>query len=106
MSGSHGGISSAQYALAARPLIAVFNDAGVGKDEAGLAALPAPALAGATNGGGGRRGRNKRRQGRQENVVEDASLFAKQFKARFGLSPRDWREQGRGGSLPNPSPAI
>jgi hypothetical protein len=39
ISGSHGGISSAQYALAARPLIAVFNDAGVGKDEAGLAAL-------------------------------------------------------------------
>ncbi len=40
VSGSHGGISSAQYALAARPLIAVFNDAGVGKDAAGLAALP------------------------------------------------------------------
>jgi len=40
VSGSHGGISSAQYALAARPLVAVFNDAGVGKDAAGLAALP------------------------------------------------------------------
>ena len=40
ISGSHGGISSAQYALAARPLIAVFNDAGIGKDRAGLAALP------------------------------------------------------------------
>ena len=40
VSGSHGGISSAQYALAARPLIAVFNDAGVGLDAAGLAALP------------------------------------------------------------------
>ena len=40
VSGSHGGISSAHYALAARPLIAVFNDAGVGKDAAGLAALP------------------------------------------------------------------
>lgn len=39
VSGSHGGISSAQYALAARPLLAVFNDAGVGKDAAGLAAL-------------------------------------------------------------------
>ena len=32
VSGSHGGISSAQYALAARPLIAVFNDAAAGKD--------------------------------------------------------------------------
>ena len=40
VSGSHGGISSARYALAVRPLLSVFNDAGVGKDEAGLAALP------------------------------------------------------------------
>jgi len=40
VSGSHGGISSAQYALAARPLLSVFNDAGVGLDQAGLAALP------------------------------------------------------------------
>jgi len=39
VSGSHGGISSARYALAARPLLSVFNDAGVGKDGAGLAAL-------------------------------------------------------------------
>jgi hypothetical protein len=40
ISGSHGGISSARYALAARPHLSIFNDAGVGKDEAGLAALP------------------------------------------------------------------
>ena len=39
VSGSHGGISSAQYALAARPLLSIFNDAGVGKDNAGVAAL-------------------------------------------------------------------
>ena len=39
ISGSHGGLSSARYALAARPLLSVFNDAGVGKDSAGLAAL-------------------------------------------------------------------
>jgi hypothetical protein len=39
VSGSHGGISSARYALAARPWLSVFNDAGVGKDDAGLAAL-------------------------------------------------------------------
>ena len=37
--GSHGGISSARYALAARPFLSVFNDAGVGLDAAGLAAL-------------------------------------------------------------------
>jgi hypothetical protein len=39
VSGSHGGISSARYALAARPLLSVFNDAGAGKDAAGVAAL-------------------------------------------------------------------
>ena len=39
VSGSHGGISSAHYALAARPLLSIFNDAGIGKDKAGLAAL-------------------------------------------------------------------
>ncbi len=37
--GSHGGASSARYAIAARPLFTVFNDAGVGLDQAGLVAL-------------------------------------------------------------------
>ncbi len=39
VSGSHGGISSARFALAARPRLSVFNDAGVGRDNAGIAAL-------------------------------------------------------------------
>ena len=39
VSGSHGGISSARYALVAQPLLSVFNDAGVGKNQAGIAAL-------------------------------------------------------------------
>lgn len=39
VSGSHGGVSSAQYALAVPARLVVFNDAGVGKDEAGIAAL-------------------------------------------------------------------
>jgi hypothetical protein len=39
VSGSHGGSSAAQYALAVRPRLTVFNDAGVGKDCAGIAAL-------------------------------------------------------------------
>ena len=39
ISGSHGGMSSARYALAARPLLSVFNDAGFGLDGAGIAAL-------------------------------------------------------------------
>jgi hypothetical protein len=37
--GSHGGISSGRFALQAAPHAVVFNDAGVGKDGAGLAAL-------------------------------------------------------------------
>jgi hypothetical protein len=39
VSGSHGGVSSARFALAARPLLSVFNDAGGGKDDAGFAGL-------------------------------------------------------------------
>jgi hypothetical protein len=39
ISGSHGGQSSARYALAAQPWLTVFNDAGVGRDNAGIAAL-------------------------------------------------------------------
>ena len=39
VSGSHGGLSAARFALTIRPLLSVFNDAGVGKDEAGLASL-------------------------------------------------------------------
>jgi hypothetical protein len=39
LSGSHGGLSSARYAIAAKPWLSVFNDAGVGKDEAGIAGL-------------------------------------------------------------------
>lgn len=39
VSGSHGGISSAQYALALPLRLVAFNDAGIGKDEAGVAAL-------------------------------------------------------------------
>ncbi len=40
VSGSHGGLSAGRFALEARVLLAVFNDAGVGLDDAGIAALP------------------------------------------------------------------
>jgi len=39
VSGSHGGLSAARFALAVRPRLTVFNDAGVGKDGAGIAGL-------------------------------------------------------------------
>jgi hypothetical protein len=51
VSGSHGGASAARYAIAARPLITAFNDAGGGKDDAGivgLAMLQAEGLAAVT----------------------------------------------------------
>ena len=39
VSGSHGGTSSAEFALAVRLAAVFFNDAGIGKDEAGVVAL-------------------------------------------------------------------
>jgi len=39
VTGSHGGQSAGRYALAVRARLYVFNDAGIGKDEAGIAAL-------------------------------------------------------------------
>ena len=40
VSGSHGGLSAGRFAVEARVALAVFNDAGVGLDGAGIAALP------------------------------------------------------------------
>lgn len=40
MTGSHGGISSGEYAGRAPIRAVFFNDAGIGKDNAGMAALP------------------------------------------------------------------
>ena len=51
VSGSHGGISSGEFALAVPLRLVFFNDAGVGKDGAGIAALAmlqARGIAGAT----------------------------------------------------------
>jgi hypothetical protein len=39
VSGSHGGLSAARFALRAGVRLAVFNDAGIGKDGAGIAGL-------------------------------------------------------------------
>lgn len=40
MTGSHGGISSGEYAGRVSIAAVFFNDAGIGKDEAGTASLP------------------------------------------------------------------
>jgi hypothetical protein len=39
VTGSHGGASAGRYAMAVRARLYVFNDAGIGKDEAGITAL-------------------------------------------------------------------
>lgn len=39
VTGSHGGQSAGRYALAVNARLYAFNDAGIGKDEAGIAAL-------------------------------------------------------------------
>jgi hypothetical protein len=39
VSGSHGGVSAARLALAHPPALVIFNDAGIGLDEAGIAGL-------------------------------------------------------------------
>ncbi len=39
VTGSHGGVSAARYASEVAARVYVFNDAGVGKDAAGIAAL-------------------------------------------------------------------
>ncbi|WGF87996.1 hypothetical protein [Marinivivus vitaminiproducens] len=40
VTGSHGGVSSGEYAGRVRIAAVFFNDAGIGKDQAGTAALP------------------------------------------------------------------
>lgn len=40
VTGSHGGLSAGRFALQASPVLAVFNDAGVGLEAAGIASLP------------------------------------------------------------------
>lgn len=39
VSGSHGGLSAARYAVAVQPRLVVFNDAGGGRDDAGISGL-------------------------------------------------------------------
>jgi hypothetical protein len=39
VSGSHGGVSAARFAAAAKVAVAIFNDAGGGLDDAGFAGL-------------------------------------------------------------------
>lgn len=39
VSGSHGGLAAVEYSKKFPPYLVIFNDAGIGKDEAGIAGL-------------------------------------------------------------------
>lgn len=92
VSGSHGGMSSARYALQARPLLAVFNDAGVGLDAAGIAALAflqQHGIAACTVAHDSARigeARSTWEQGRLSHINPAAAALG----ARVGASLRDW----------------
>jgi len=85
VSGSHGGTSSARYAIAARPLLSVFNDAGGGKDGAGiagLALLQAQGLAGCTVA------HHSARIGDARSTLDDGIIsHANACATRLGLQP-------------------
>jgi hypothetical protein len=46
VSGSHGGMSAARFVAPHKPALVVFNDAGVGRDQAGISGLAWLALQG------------------------------------------------------------
>ena len=92
VSGSHGGASAARYAIAARPLVTAFNDAGGGKDDAGivgLAMLQAEGLAAVTVA------HTSARIGEARSTLEDGLIShvndcAEALGARPGQRLRDW----------------
>ncbi|MBL8289345.1 MAG: hypothetical protein JNL85_15305 [Rubrivivax sp.] len=92
VSGSHGGSSAARYAIAARPLLSVFNDAGVGMDEAGIAGLAmmqAEALAAVAVAHTSAR-IGEARSTFEDGVVSHANGSAAALGARPGLRLREW----------------
>ncbi len=85
VTGSHGGASAGRYALQARPLLAAFNDAGVGKDAAGIAALAllqAAGIAACTVG------HDSARIGEARSTLDDGVVsFVNEAAAALGLRP-------------------
>ncbi|HRH89284.1 MAG TPA: hypothetical protein PLO41_20755 [Rubrivivax sp.] len=92
VSGSHGGLSAARFALQAAVRLAVFNDAGGGKDGAGVAGLPwlqrhgIAALAVAHDSARIGEAASTWRDGIISRVNEAAAALG----ARPGLALRDW----------------
>ncbi len=92
VSGSHGGVSAGRFALQAGVRLAIFNDAGVGKDEAGIAALPllqAAAVAACTVAHDSAR-IGEARSTLDDGVISHANAAARALGARPGLRLRAW----------------
>lgn len=92
VSGSHGGISAGRFALQASVRLAVFNDAGVGRDRAGIAGLEllqAHGIAACTVS------HDSARIGESastfdDGVISHANAAAAAMGAAAGLRLRDW----------------
>ena len=92
VTGSHGGRSAARFAIEAGVRIAVFNDAGIGKDGAGIAALDMlerHAIAACTVGHLTAR-IGEAASTLQDGVISHANPSAVALGARPGLGVRDW----------------
>lgn len=92
VSGSHGGVSAGRFAIEAQTFLAVFNDAGVGKDGAGIAALALMAQAGMA---ACTVAHSSARIGEAastwaEGVISHVNPQAHELGARPGLALRDW----------------
>jgi len=106
VSGSHGGLSAGRFALQARPLLVVFNDAGIGKDEAGIAALGLLQQTGvaacAVAHDSARIG--DARSTLEDGVISRANAAAQVLGARPGQVLREWLLPARTHGSPEPPP--
>jgi hypothetical protein len=94
VTGSHGGVSAGRFALQARPLAVVFNDAGVGKDQAGvqaLALLQGHGMAACTVSHTTAR-IGDARSTLDEGLISHANAAARSLGAREGTPCREWVE--------------
>lgn len=92
VSGSHGGLSAGRFALESGARVVVFNDAGIGRDRAGVAALDLlqahGVAAAAVSHDSARIG--EARSTFEDGIVSCANDAATALGAAPGLRVRDW----------------
>jgi hypothetical protein len=102
VSGSHAGASVVRYALQSQARLVVFNDAGIGKDEAGVAALAALQAAGvpacAVAHSSARIG--EARSTFDDGLVSRANALAQALGAAAGVRLCDWLSAASAESSP------